>query len=57
MSEVIIEVEFLDPKGGTFRGTILELMNEVYQRAAIFGTCQYRLIMKPVIIFQIEGDK
>ncbi len=57
MSEVIMEVEFLYPNEGTFRGTILELMNEVYQRAAIFGTCRYRLIMEPVIVFQIEGGK
>ena len=51
MSEITITVEFApESGGGTFQGNITELMKEVYMRAAIFGTCSYRLIGEPSIL-------
>ncbi len=57
MSEITIEVEFTDPSGGIFQGTISELMTEVHRRAMIYGTCSYRLISEPRVLYLIEGGK
>lgn len=58
MSEIIITVEFTpESGGGVFQGNVAELINEVYNRAAILGTCSYRLIGEPSILYLIKGDK
>ena len=56
MSEIIVEVEFTDSIGGSFRGSISELIKETYRRSMILGTTSYRLVSKPTILYLIEED-
>jgi len=60
-SDIEIEVVFSNPYSPDtkFSGTLYEVLREVDKRMLVYGTCEYRIVSKPSILFDMsewEGD-
>lgn len=57
-SDMEIEVVFINRYSPEvkFIGTPAEIANEIAKRTLVYGTCEYRIISKPSILFDMEQE-